>query len=142
MNQRFLFFLSLLLLSISACLPGDEGITIEGAWTRPGVEGENSAIYLHITNHDDDDYWISAESRSADRIELHRSTMQEDGTMKMVRQENIPLPRGERVVLEPGGLHVMLIDLDQTLEPGDMISLTLIFQDHERIYIDVPVRNP
>lgn len=142
MKHRMRLIFILIMLGIASCSLQNSGIEIKDAWARPGIEGGNTAIYVKITNQEEDDVWLEADSTIATRIELHRSAMQEDGIMKMERQGNIPLPGGEMVILEAGGLHVMLIDLKHTLEPGDSISLTLIFQEHKRIHIDVPVRNP
>ena len=52
--------------------------------------------------------------------------------MRMRRIEKIEVPAGETVTLKPGGLHVMLIGLKQTLEPGDAVDLTLVFEDEAK----------
>lgn len=60
-------------------------------------------------------------------------------TMKEVTQ--IDLPAGETVVLEPGGLHVMLLELPDPLESGETFALTLQFDDGSTQEVDVEVRD-
>jgi copper(I)-binding protein len=74
--------------------------------------------------------------------ELHRSMMQDDGTMKMEQQTSIILPQDEVVELKPGGLHIMLMNLTRDLNPGDEVTLLLLFEHHEEMQISVPVKTP
>lgn len=50
------------------------------------------------------------------------------GSMTMREIGSLELPAGETVVLEPGGYHVMLLDLVEPLEIGQTIDLTLTFE--------------
>jgi periplasmic copper chaperone A len=56
------------------------------------------------------------------------TTMAGSGMMKMQPVAEIPLPAGETVALEPGGLHVMLLDLPQPLTTGSTVEFTLTFE--------------
>lgn len=47
-------------------------------------------------------------------------------TMKPV--DSIELPAGETVKLEPGGYHIMLLDLVSPLKKGDTVEVTLTFE--------------
>lgn len=65
-----------------------------------------------------------------------------DGEMAMTMQElvdGLPLPAGETVVLQPGGYHVMLLDLAEPLEVGDEIELTLDFENADDTTLTVEV---
>ncbi|MBK1643335.1 hypothetical protein CKO25_01425 [Thiocapsa imhoffii] len=100
----------------------------------------NSAVFMTIANHSDQDQaLIAAESESAMTVELH-THLEEDGMMRMRQIERIDIPAGERVVLQPGGLHLMLIGLKQPLEVGGIVDLTLVFEDGERLQIQAPVQ--
>jgi copper(I)-binding protein len=129
-------------MNLIACKSQTASIEIEDAWARPGAIGENSAIYFLVTSYGADDAIVRAEALPASVTELHRSTMNEDGTMSMIQQTDIPLPQDEMVELKPGGLHVMLMQLTEDLEPGDELTLKLFFAEHGEIEINVPVKTP
>lgn len=65
-----------------------------------------------------------------------------DGEMTMTMQElegGLPLPADETVTLQPGGYHVMLLDLAEPLEVGDEIELTLQFENADDMTMTVEV---
>jgi periplasmic copper chaperone A len=81
---------------------------------------------------------VSASSPLAGVVEIHEMSM--DGTvMKMRAVPAIELPAGKPVDLKPGGYHVMLMDLKQTLKAGDTVPVTLVIEakDGKRESIDV-----
>ena len=49
--------------------------------------------------------------------------------MKMSAVDRIPLLAGKPVELKPGGYHVMLFDLERPVKEGDIVPLTLTFED-------------
>ncbi len=65
-----------------------------------------------------------------------------DGAMTMRELEDgLVLPVGETVNLEPGGYHVMLLDLPDPLETGDTFDLTLEFESGESQVVSIEVRD-
>jgi hypothetical protein len=69
--------------------------------------------------------------------------MESDGMAPgMVMREvdgGIQLTADETVAFEPGGYHVMLLDLAAPLEVGDEFDVTLEFADSDDVTITVPV---
>ncbi len=118
-----------------------ETFEVQDAYVRAVPPGQpNSAAFMRITNHGPDHRaLLAAESDKAEVVELHSHRM-EDGMMQMRQVEQIDLPAGETAVLEPGGLHVMLIGLTESLAPGDQIELTLGFDDGEKQTLSLPVK--
>ena len=105
------------------------GLRVLDAWSRalPPISG-NGAAYVVIENRGDTaERLVSIESPAASRAELHQHTMK-DGLMKMRRVSHIDVPAGGRAVLEPGGYHIMLIDLREPLVEGNTFALTLHFE--------------
>lgn len=83
---------------------------------------------------------VSASSSVAGHTELHEMTMV-DGTMAMQAVDGgIVLEAGRGKVLEPGGFHVMLMGLRDTLAPGDEVDLSLAFSDGSTHELVVPVK--
>jgi periplasmic copper chaperone A len=135
-----LALMALLALVVVAC--GNDAAVepeIDGAWARPGAEGDNAAAYMNITNEGDDDIILTGASSDVARmVEVHESRM-EDGTMRMEEVPEIVVEAGDTVALEPGGYHVMFMHLEQDLEPGDSFMLTLHFEDLDDIELEVTV---
>ncbi|MEI2638341.1 MAG: copper chaperone PCu(A)C [Microthrixaceae bacterium] len=130
-------------------------LAIEGAWARTSPSSATAgAVYFKIANPTDTDDVLTAASvpsSVAARTELHESKMesgsgddmgggqggdmttttggQGDGMMTMKKVDEIKVPAGETVTLEPGGLHVMLMELAAPLEVGDTIEVTLTFDE-------------
>jgi periplasmic copper chaperone A len=103
-------------------------LVIESPWARESVT-RTGAAYLTVRNDgDQDDRLIGVASDVADKAQLHSSVMQ-DGVMRMRAVEAVEVPAHGSAVLEPGGLHVMLVGLKAPLEEGGSFALTLTFED-------------
>ncbi len=105
-------------------------IRINQPWARATPGGAKvAAAYLTITNTAKTaDRLIGGSSPAAAALELHDMTTT-DGVMRMRRIESgIVLAPGATVQLQPGGMHVMLIGLQQALKTGDRIKGTLVFE--------------
>jgi hypothetical protein len=114
--------------------------TMEMADMAAAASGGTSASYLTITNSGGTaDALIKAASDVADTVELHTMTM-ENNVMRMSPVEKIDIPANGTAELKPGGLHVMLIGLRQDLKDGDVVKLTLTFQNSGTIEVEAPVR--
>jgi copper(I)-binding protein len=70
----------------------------------------------------------SVDASVAGMVQLH--TMKMDGeVMRMSEIEGgIALPAGETVILAPGGLHIMLMNLPQGLSAGESYDVALKFE--------------
>jgi copper(I)-binding protein len=98
-----------------------------------------SAAFMTLHNKDSVDHVIvAAESPVAKAVELHTHT-NDGGVMRMRQIDSIKVPAGGMTMLKPGGLHIMLIGLNQAMNEGDSVSLTLVFADGSRVALDVPV---
>jgi len=102
---------------------------------------QSGAAFMSIFNHSDmDDTLVSASSDVAERVELHTHIQTDEGVMRMVQmEEGIPLPAGETVMLQRGGLHVMFLGLTRPLNHGDEVVVTLEFEHAETVTVTIPV---
>ena len=57
----------------------------------------------------------------------------------MLPVEKLQLPVDGSIVLEPGGLHLMLIEPQRSLRDGDTVVLVIHADNGESITIDAPV---
>ena len=115
--------------------------TVQIRATAPGMDVTGG--YVTITNHGNSDDTLVATSASfAKRVELHEMT-NDNGLMKMRRRGyGIEIPAGETVLLKPGGLHIMFMDLNETLQPGEMREIMLEFASGHRMTVPAMVLKP
>jgi copper(I)-binding protein len=114
-------------------------IIITEPYARAGIP--NGAVFMELKNEGGvDDALIRAQTDVAETVELHESKMDENGMMKMSPVPNIPVSAGGATTLKPGGLHVMLIGMQEELAVGDEFSLTLDFEKTGAKTIQVEVR--
>ena len=156
MNPTRLALLAIAPLVLAAC-GGDDPITIEGQWARTSpAMASMGAAYMDITSSEGDQLvGVSVPASIAARAEIHEMVpadmamdeSMDDGEMDMdmgamVMQQimALDLPAGETVSLEPGGYHVMLIDLAEPLAEGDTFNVTLDFAEADDLTVEVVVR--
>lgn len=104
---------------------------VTDAWVRlppPGakivaayltIESKQALSLSHVT------------SPAAEAVEIHTMSMH-NGMMKMRQIPVLALEAGKPVKLEPGGLHLMLINPKQALKEGDTVPLVLNFKQGTR----------
>lgn len=103
--------------------------------------GGTTAAYFTLENRSDRaDRLVSVASPVARRAELHESRV-ENGVMRMRPVEGIAVPAGGSVRLEPGGLHVMLMELSEPIAEGRRVPLTLTFESGATLAVDAEVRS-
>jgi hypothetical protein len=117
------------------------GLTVSGAWARqsPMVELAGAAYLVVQNGSDTDDAIVAADSPVAEAVELHLSSMNDEGMMSMNQVAEIPAPAHGEVSLEPGSYHIMLIGLTEPLLADDSFELTLEFRSAAPQTITVPV---
>lgn len=113
-------------------------VQISGAWARATMPGQKVAgVYLRLRS-DAAATLIGVKSDAAKAAEVHHMT-HEGGVMKMRRVDALPLPAGETVALEPGGYHVMLLDINRPLKSGEQVGLVLVIEQSGK-RVELPVR--
>lgn len=135
-------FVSLILTTaVAACTPTNSAMTVTDVWARPMPQGQNGAVYFTIQNHTDtDDQLLAVKGDIASSVEMHLSAMNDKGVMSMSKQDSVKIPVGETIAFEPGGLHVMLIDLQQDLVIGESFPIILDFEQAGEIILQVEIK--
>ena len=141
-KARILVSAFAVVLLLTACAPAGHGqLQVSDVWARPSLASGNSAVYFVIENRtDSDDTLLSASSDIASAVEMHMTSMEGDN-MQMMPQEEVSIETG-KTVFQPGGLHVMLVGLNQDLNPGDKFLLKLNFATAGELILDVTVNEP
>ncbi|MFL6733192.1 MAG: copper chaperone PCu(A)C [Sphingomicrobium sp.] len=108
------------------------------AWVRDtGGRTATAAVFMTIESPQRDRL-VGASSEVALRTDL--MTMESaDGTMSMSYVKGVDLPSGQKVALNPNGLHVWLEGLKRPLQAGETFPLTLKFRKAGERNISVTV---
>jgi copper(I)-binding protein len=116
-------------------------IRIHQPWVRASLgNAPNSAAYMTLeTTASEADRLVGGSTPAADSVQLHSHIM-EDGIAKMRPVDAIEVAPGGPTVLEPGGLHMMLVGLTGKLEEGGTMPLTLEFETAGEVTLEVPIR--
>ena len=112
------------------------------AWVRPS-NGPTSAAYMELRNRQSqEEHLIEAQVPEdiCGSVEIH-TTLIEEGVHRMRPVKDLPIAAKSHIILQPGGLHIMLIDLKRPLKKGEMVPLTLIFKDLPPLNLQLPVGN-
>ncbi len=123
------FLASLALLAIATTATADSAISVSDARafeTAPSAMAGGG--FFAITNTGTSDDTLIAVLADFPRVQLHTTEFEND-IARMVHVDTIPVPAGETVTLEPGGLHVMFMGLQgNPLMAGATIDATLVFE--------------
>lgn len=144
--RAYLRATALLLASVivtSAVAHGGEskGTSVSHPWVRATPGGAKiTAAFMEIKSEAGDKL-LSAKSDVAGRVEVHTHIMEGD-VMKMRRVESLEVAQGASRVLKPMGDHIMLMDLKGPLKEGDIIKMTLTFQNAGDIEVEATVEAP
>jgi copper(I)-binding protein len=133
--------IAVIALGLGACSGGGD-VSVSDVRSNACPEGEACGIFMTIANEGDEaDTLVGATAADvSNTCGLHTVEMDEAGEMAMVPIENIPVPAAGSVVLKPGSLHVMCMELNRELAEGDTFPLTLQFDNAEDMTLDVTVR--
>ncbi len=119
----------ILLLSVTGKASAE---VIIDAWARATPPGGGSgAIYGKFENTGDETVELrSVSMENAGHVMIHETYM-DDGMMRM-RHSDIRLAPGESAVLEPGGIHIMLMGLKAPLISGCTYTFAAEWDNGER----------
>jgi periplasmic copper chaperone A len=122
--------------------PAAETVSITDAWVKSADSGM-SAAFGELTNDGDTDVTVTAASTPASSaLELHETVENESGAMVMRQIEGgFVIPAHGSLTLEPGGNHIMLMDLVAPLAAGDEATFTLTFSDGSTYEFTAPAKD-
>jgi copper(I)-binding protein len=133
--------------ALTGCAPTEttptvNSVTIEDAWVRSSdmtaKAGGMTGVFGKFTNNGTTDVAISGGSTDmAMMVEVHEVV---DGMMKE-KEGGIVIKPGETVILEPGGLHIMLMNIKKPIVAGDKMSITVKFDGAEPQTLDLVAKD-
>jgi copper(I)-binding protein len=136
---------AILMLTLLAPVAQAADVVVEQPWARatPGRAPTGAAYLVLVNQGRESDRLVGAATPVAGKAELHG---QGDGAgghaghvMEMRPLAEIEIKPGQRVVLRPNAMHVMLVGLKEPLKEGGRFPLTLRFARAGTLTVDVPV---
>jgi|SRR5581483_4973831 len=115
-------------------------LVVDSAWARQVPGSDVAAVYLTLRNPSSKPITIlGVESPVASHAMIHE-TKTEGGQSRMRPHEQLVVPAGQSVKLEPGGLHIMLHDVRQPASVGQTVPLVLLLAGGGKVAVAAPVR--
>lgn len=132
----------LLLSGLSAPAFADsEDVIVENAWSRASI-GVNrpGAAYLTVRNTGNEAVTLTGLATPLAMMpEIHETKTNANGVSSMTPAGEMTIDAGKSVALEPGGLHAMLMKLQNPMIEGETFPLTLTFSDGGEVTVEVPI---
>jgi copper(I)-binding protein len=124
-RRLFLFFLVM-----GAVYTQAQEIVVSDAYFREPVPGQTrSAGYMTLANQSACPCSLMATSSpDVERVEIHEHR-HDNGIMKMRQVDTVKVAAGKQEVFSPGGYHLMLFGVKQTVSDKNAITIVLDFGD-------------
>ena len=116
-------------------------LLIDHPWARATAgAGKTGVAYMSLAaTGEQADRLVGIASPVAERAALHTHII-EDDIARMRRVEAVEVVPGSPTVLDPGGLHIMLMGLTRPLVEGERFPLTLEFEQAGSVVVEVVVK--
>jgi len=122
--------------------PADAPIAVADAWVKAAESGMTAAFATLTSTADAPMRLVGARSEAAPTLQLHETASDGSGGMSMKEKEGgFEIPAGGALVLEPGGDHIMLLDLAAPLLAGDAVEIVLLFEDGAEVPFTAQIRD-
>ncbi len=129
-----------------------DNITVTSARAKPSMAGStNSAAFVSLHNANKAELVIVGAmalssdkpnaSSIANRVEMHNVTTDSNGVSQMTQVNKLVIPVNGDLIMEPGAIHIMLLDLKKALKEGDTIFINLVIQGLGTYQVPVPVKS-
>lgn len=117
-----------------------ETLEFRDGWAS--ARDEMSGVFGELVNDGADDLeLVGAESPAAGTVELHETVTSGAEPEMRALEGSLEVPAGESLRFEPGGTHIMLMDLVEPLLAGDEVPVTLRFADGSELEVSVLVKD-
>lgn len=121
---------------------GVPGLSVENArLVLAPVAGNPAAVYFDLKYDGDRGLSIRrADVAGADEAQLH-AYGEWEGKMQMAEAMPLAITKGTEISFKPGDLHVMAFNLDENVEAGGTVEVTLTVSGGDKYSFDANVRS-
>lgn len=103
-------------------------VTIRDPWVKAADKGMTAAFGT-LVNDGDTDVTVTGATTSLSSMELHEMAMKDGKMVMRQKQGGIVIKARSTHALEPGGDHLMLMNVTKPVQAGDELTFTLTFAD-------------
>ena len=107
---------------------------------KPFIGAKSAAGYLIIKNHDEKELNLLQVSTTLGKAMLHQTTTTDDGVVRMEHLMRVNISAADELIMQPGGVHIMIIGISRPLIVGEKIPATLKFNDDIEMDIEFTVQ--
>lgn len=119
-----------------------DGLSISDAWVKSADEGMSAAFGVLDNDGTQDVTVKSVTSAASTELQLHETVANDSGEMVMQEKDGgFVIPAGGSFVLEPGGNHIMLMNLVEPLVAGGEVTFTVTLSDGSTFDFTAPVKD-
>lgn len=118
-----------------------EDLMLVDGWAE-ATDGDRTGVFGTVVNSSEQDISLArVESDLTALVELHVTVDGAAGGVMGPADDGFVVPAGGELVLEPGGDHLMLLQLDAPVETGQDLELTLVTADGQEYAVTATVRD-
>lgn len=114
-------------------------LSIMDPWVRT-TTNDVSAGYLTVKNTGTEDALISVKANITEMAQLHEVVTEGASSKMQEKPGGFPVPANGELQLQPGGYHIMLMNLKEPLKVGDKVELELTFKNAGTVKVTAPVQ--
>lgn len=128
---------------VEAAPDAPQGISVTGGRLNlPAVAGNPAAVYFTITNDGSEAQMLRAAAVQGAGSAMFHQTAEWNHQVDMQEVSQVNIPAGGSVVFEPGGMHVMAMELDPSIAVGSEVEVTLTFVRGDKVSFPARVLAP
>ena len=138
----FLALFSVLLMTANAAEFGLKGITVSNPYLVVfGKNAKSGAGYFVISNKNSYPVVLNKVTAEFGKAMLHKTDVDKKGVAKMKHLESVELPGNGLLKLEPGGTHIMFMNISIEFDESRKYPVTLIFEEQGSLDIDLELKS-
>ena len=100
---------------------------------EPAPNAKATGGFMKIKNNSDKSFKLVGVNSNFSKVGEIHTHKHVDGMMKMVKIDDLEIPANGEVVLKPGDLHIMFINLTKRLKEGNKVDFNLTFDDNSNV---------
>ena len=121
---------------------GLKGITVSNPYLVVfGKNAKSGAGYFVISNKNSDPVILNKVKAEFGKAMLHKTDVDKKGVAKMKHLESVEVPSNGLLNLEPGGTHIMFMNISIEFDESRKYPVTLIFEEQGSLDIDLELKS-